>query len=85
MLAFVDAWVTGLSLLATDAQRAANIDAMARLLPLFAASGIEDLDDAAAHVAVVTQPHVAVSKQPHEATPGLIGAGLHRLAAHVGL
>ena len=77
MLAFVDTWVAGLSPLATDAQRAAAIDAMEGLLPLLAANGVQGLDDLAAHVAVLMQPH--------EATAGLIGAGLLRLAADEGL
>ena len=72
-LAFVDTWVAGLSPLATDAQRAAAVDAMEGLLPLLAANGVQGLDDSAAHVAVLMQPH--------EATAGLIGAGLLRLAA----
>ncbi len=79
-LAFVDTWVAGLSPLATDAQRAAAVDAMEGLLPLLAASaegGVQGLDDSAAHVAVLMQPH--------EATAGLIGAGLLRLAADEGL
>jgi cytochrome P450 len=73
MLAFVDTWVAGLSPLATDAQRASAIDAMEGLLVLLAANGVQGLDDAAAHVAVLMQPH--------EATAGLIGAGLIRLAS----
>ncbi len=80
MLAHVDTWVAGLSPLATDAQRAAAVDATAGLLPLLAANaegGVQGLDDSAAHVAVLMQPH--------EATAGLIGAGLLRLAADEGL
>ena len=73
MLAFTDAWVAGLSPLATDTQRAAAIDAMEGLLTLLAENGVQGLDDSAAHVAVLMQPH--------EATAGLIGAGLLRLAA----
>jgi cytochrome P450 len=77
VLAFIDAWVTGLSPLATDRQRAAAIDAMEGLLPLLEANGVQGLDDAAAHVAILMQPH--------EATAGLIGAGLLRLAKDAGL
>lgn len=77
MLAFVDTWVAGLSPLAADAQRTAAVDAMEGLLPLLAANGVRGLDDSAAHVAVLMQPH--------EATAGLIGAGLFRLAADEGL
>ena len=77
ILVFVDTWVAGLSPLATDSQRAAAINAMEGLLPLLAANGVRGLDDAAAHVAVLMQPH--------EATAGLIGAGLLRLAADAGL
>jgi cytochrome P450 len=77
VLAFIDAWVTGLSPLATDRQRAAAIDAMEGLLPLLEANGVQGLDDSAAHVAILMQPH--------EATAGLIGAGLLRLAKDAGL
>ncbi len=77
VLAFIDTWVAGLSPLATDAQRGAAVDAMEGLLPLLAANGVHGLDDSAAHVAVLMQPH--------EATAGLIGAGLLRLAADPGL
>ena len=77
MLACTDAWVAGLSPLATDAQRAAAIAAMDDLLVLLAENGINSLDDSAAQVAVLMQPH--------EATAGLIGAGLLRLAADQGL
>ena len=77
MLACIDTWVAGLSPLATDAQRAAAIDALDGLLLLLEAHGVHGLDDAAAHVAVLMQPH--------EATAGLIGAGLLRLAAEEGL
>ena len=73
MLTSIDAWVAGLSPLATDAQRAAAIDAMEGLLPLLAENGVHGLDESAAHVAVLMQPH--------EATAGLIGAGLLKLAA----
>ena len=77
MLAFVDTWVAGLSPLATDAQREAGVDAMDGLLPLLEANGVQGLDNAAAHVAVLMQPH--------EATAGLIGTGLLRLAQNAGL
>ncbi|MCY7314999.1 MAG: cytochrome P450 [Rubrivivax sp.] len=77
VLASIDTWVAGLSALATDGQRADAVEAMEGLLPLLAAHGVQGLDDAAAHV--------AVSMQPHEATAGLIGAGLLRLAADQGL
>ena len=77
MLACTDAWVAGLSPLATDAQRAAALAAMDDLLLLLAENGVNDLDDLAAHVAVLMQPH--------EATAGLTGAGLLRLAAEQGL
>lgn len=77
MLACTDAWVAGLSPLATSAQRAAAIDAMDDLLLLLAEDGINDLDDSAAHVAVLMQPH--------EATAGLIGAGLLKLASDHGM
>ena len=73
VLGFVNTWVAGLSPLATDAQRAAAIGAMEGLLPVLAANGVDSLDESAAHVAVLMQPH--------EATAGLIGAGLLRLAA----
>lgn len=75
VLGFVDTWVAGLSPLATDAQRAAAIGAMEGLLPVLAANGVDSLDESAAHVAVLMQPH--------EATAGLLGAGLLRLAADV--
>ena len=77
MLACTDAWVAGLSPLATDAQRAAAIAAMNDLLLLLAENGVNGLDDSAALVAVLMQPH--------EATAGLIGAGLLRLAGDSGL
>lgn len=73
ILAFIDAWVAGLSPLATDAQRAAAIDAVEGLLDLLAVNGVQGLDDSAAHVAVLMQPY--------EATAGLMGAGLLTLAA----
>ncbi len=73
VLGFVDTWVAGLSPLSTDAQRAAAISAMEGLLPVLAANGVDDLNDLAAFVAVLMQPH--------EATAGLMGAGLLRLAA----
>jgi cytochrome P450 len=69
MLASTAAWVAGLSPSATDGQRQAAIAAMDRLLTMIPADGIEE---AAACVAVLMQPH--------EATAGLIGAGLLRLA-----
>ena len=77
VLGFVDTWVAGLSPLATDAQRAAAIGAMEVLLPVPAANGVVSLDESVSHVAA----HVAVLMQPHEATAGLTGAGLLRLAA----
>ena len=65
-------WVAGLSPLATSAQRQAAIDSMEELLSLLAARGVHGIEEAAAHVAVLSQPH--------EATAGLMGAGLLRLA-----
>jgi cytochrome P450 len=65
-------WVAGLSPLATSGQRQAAIDSMDELLALLAAGGVHGIEEAAAHVAVLSQPH--------EATAGLMGAGLLRLA-----
>ena len=73
MQASVDTWVAGLSPLATPTQHVAAIDAMDSLLAVLCASGVQTIDELAAHVAVLMQPH--------EATAGLIGAGLLRLAA----
>ncbi len=65
-------WVAGLSPLATSGQRQAAIDSMDELLSLLAAGAVHGIEVAAAHVAVLSQPH--------EATAGLMGAGLLRLA-----
>lgn len=65
-------WVAGLSPLATSGQRQGAIDSMDELLALLAAGGVHGIEEAAAHVAVLSQPH--------EATAGLMGAGLLRLA-----
>lgn len=72
LLASTDAWVAGLSPLANDDQRHAAIDAMQLLSSMLDAAGVERIEDAAAYVAMLMQPH--------EATAGLIGAGLLRLA-----
>ena len=65
-------WVAALSPLADDSARAQGIAAMDRLLGALAALGIADVDAAAAQVALLMQPH--------DATAGLIGAGVLRLA-----
>ena len=65
-------WIAGLSPLATSGQRQSAIDAMDELLSLLKAGGVNGIEDAAAYVAVLSQPH--------EATAGLMGAGLLRLA-----
>ena len=77
MLASTSAWVVGLSPLATDDQRQAAIEAMTRLLSMLDAAGVDRVEDAAAYVAALMQPH--------EATAGLIGAGLLRLAEDAGV
>ena len=75
------AWVAGLSVRADDAARTAAIAAMDRLLDHLSALGTADshtdIDDAAAHVALLMQPH--------EATAGWIGAGVLQLARDAAL
>jgi cytochrome P450 len=71
------AWVAGLSAHADAATRAGALDAMDELLDRLARLGVHDGDDAAAHVALLMQPH--------EATAGLLGAGLLRLARSAAL
>ena len=71
------AWVAGLSAHADAATRAGALDAMDDLLDRLAQLGVVDDDDAAAHVALLMQPH--------EATAGLLGAGMLRLARDAAL
>lgn len=65
-------WVAGLAPSADESARIAAIDAMETLLACFARCGVTEADDTAAHVALLMQPH--------EASAGLIGAGVLRLA-----
>lgn len=67
-------WVAGLAPGADSSARGAAIDAMETLLDRLRTLGIGDVDvDSAA-------AHVALLMQAHDATAGLIGAGLLRLA-----
>lgn len=67
-----EAWVSGLSPLADAPRQAAALAAAETLLTAFASQGITATEDAAARLAILMQPH--------EATAGLIGAGVLRLA-----
>jgi len=71
------AWVAGLSARADATARAAALDALDDLLDRLAKHGIVEVDDAGAHVALLMQPH--------EATAGLLGAGMLRLAGDAAL
>ena len=76
VLSAVDGWVVGLSPAAKDAERRHGVACMDELLALLRHIGVEEVTDAAAHVALLMQPH--------DATAGLIGAGLLRLAQDEG-
>ena len=65
-------WVACLTPLADDTARAQGIVAIDRLLSHLAVRGITEIDDAAAHIGLLMQPH--------DATAGLIGSGILRLA-----
>jgi len=65
-------WIAGLAAQADASQRSGAVEAMDALLDLLRGCGVTEADDAAGHVALLMQPH--------EATAGLIGAGLLRLA-----
>lgn len=71
MLACVTKWVAGLSPRAVPAEQRCAVAAMDRLLDHLAAQGVTGPDTAA---------HVAVLMQPLDASAGLVGAGLLRLA-----